>query len=117
MGEDSGSESGSDSSNNPSPSSDGGASTEALAANKTREATGEVYQAANSAQKPGNGNTKEATGTGSGISQKSGDKNPSGGNEVPSVDEVSIPSSVDPDAPTNTEGNTSDDSSSSDSSE
>ena len=49
--------------------------------------------------------------------KKSADKNPSGGNEIPSADEVSIPSSVDPDAPANTEGDNTDGPNSSESTE
>lgn len=55
--------------------------------------------------------------SGSDSTEKSVGKNPSSGNDVPSADEVSIPSSVDPEAPANTGGDNSDGSGSSDSSE
>ena len=96
---------------------------EALAANKTQNTDGDHHTAANSAQKSGsdgssrtNASTKKAS-SGSDSTEKSGEKNPSDGNDVPSANEVSIPSSVDPDAPANTEGDNSDGSSNSDSSE
>ena len=124
MGEDSGNESSSDSSNDSS-SSRSDSRSEALAANKPQNIDDERYQAANSAQKSGNGeratrtnaSTKEISNSDPDSTEKSGGKNPSDANEVPSADEVSIPSSVDPDAPANTEGDNSDRSSGSDNSE
>lgn len=122
MSDDSGSDSSNDSSND---TSSGDSGRDALAANKNRRAEGERYQAPNSAQKSGNRETKRRENAGIKDTsssdwethEKSADKKPSGGNEVPSADEVSIPSSVDPDAPSNSSGDQSDTSSSSESSE
>lgn len=120
MSDDSGNDSNNDSSNDTS-SSDSGR--DALAANKNQHGENERYQATNSAQKSGNSETsnrenagiKDTSRSDWETDKKSADKKPSGDNEVPSADEVSIPSSVDPDAPSNSSGDQSDTSSRSES--
>lgn len=124
MDKDSDSELSSDSSNNSSTFHDDTES-EALAARKAQSDGDDCVVTVNNAQNPdddtrttrGNASTKGARGSGSDSIEKSGGKTSSVGNEVPSVDEVSIPRSVDPDAPANTEGDNSDDSTNSDGSE
>jgi len=124
MSDNSGGDSNNNSSNDTTASAD--SKQDALAANKNRSVDGEHYQAANSAKKSGNHETKRRENAGikdtsstdlGTTDKKSADKNPSGGNEIPSADEVSIPSSVDPDAPANTEGDNTDGPNSSESTE
>ena len=95
MSDDSSSDSSNNSSNNSSSSSETGR--DALAANKKQSTDGEYSHRANAGAKNTDSSNWETH-------EKSADKNPSGGNEVPSADDVSIPSSVDPDAPANSSG-------------
>lgn len=104
MSDDSGSESSNDTSADSSSTSESGK--EALSGKKTTNSDADTVKRVNAG-------VKKADSTDWEVQQKSADKKPSGGNEAPSADEVSIPSSVDPDAPANSD-NTSSDSSESD---
>lgn len=108
MSDESGGDSSNNSSNNSSSTND--TKQDSLAANKNQQADPERITRANAG-------TKNTDSSASETQKKSADKNPSGGNETPSADDVSIPSSVDPNAPANSSGDGSGSSSSSESSE
>jgi hypothetical protein len=85
-------------------SSTNGTGQDSLAAHKNQQANPESVNRANAGMKKTDSSDWETQ-------EKSADKDPSGGNEIPSAEDISIPSSVDPNAPGNSGGDSADSSS------